>query len=30
MGYLGIEVKAHLPNGKDGTRVTARAKGKAG
>jgi len=28
MGYLGIEVKAHLPNGKDGTRVTARSKGK--
>jgi len=28
MGYLGIEVKTHLPNGKDGTRVTARSKGK--
>lgn len=28
MGLLGIEVKTHLPSGKDGTRVTARSKGK--
>jgi predicted DNA-binding transcriptional regulator AlpA len=28
MGYLGIEVRTHLPNGKDGRRVTARSKGK--
>lgn len=28
MGYLGIEVRTHLPKGKDGNRVTARAKGK--
>ena len=28
MGLLGIEVKTHLPAGKDGTRVTARSKGK--
>ena len=27
MGLLGIEVKTHLPAGKDGTRVTARSKG---
>jgi hypothetical protein len=28
MGYLGIEVRTHIPAGKDGTRVTARSKGK--
>jgi transposase InsO family protein len=28
MRYLNIEVKTHLPAGKDGRRVTARAKGK--
>lgn len=28
MGYLSIVVHAHLPAGKDGRRVTARAKGK--
>lgn len=28
MGYLGIEVRTHMPKGKDGNRVTARAKGK--
>lgn len=28
MGYLGIDVRTHLPNGKDGRRVTARSKGK--
>ncbi len=28
MGYLGIEVRQHMPAGKDGRRVTARAKGK--
>ncbi|MEG3991253.1 hypothetical protein QUA13_29725 [Microcoleus sp. S28C3] len=28
MGYLGVEVCTHLPQGKDGLRVTARAKGK--
>lgn len=28
MDYLGIKVATHLPNGQDGTRVTARAKGK--
>lgn len=28
MGYLGIEVRTHLPAGKDGRRVTARSKGK--
>jgi hypothetical protein len=28
MGYLGIEVRTHLPAGADGRRVTARAKGK--
>ena len=27
-GYLGIEVCTHLPQGKDGRRVTARSKGK--
>jgi hypothetical protein len=28
MGYLGIEVRTHIPAGKDGQRVTARSKGK--
>ncbi|MCA1991193.1 MAG: IS481 family transposase [Coleofasciculus sp. S288] len=28
MGYLGVEVRTHLPQGQDGRRVTARAKGK--
>jgi hypothetical protein len=28
MGYLGIEIRTHLPAGKDGQRVTARSKGK--
>lgn len=28
MNYLGIEVRNHVPKGKDGRRVTARAKGK--
>ena len=28
MGYLGVDVRTHLPKGKDGRRVTARAKGK--
>jgi hypothetical protein len=28
MGYLDIDVRAHLPQGKDGRRVTARSKGK--
>jgi hypothetical protein len=28
MGCLGVEVRTHLPNGKDGRRVTARSKGK--
>jgi hypothetical protein len=28
MGYLGVEVRTHLPQGKDGRRVTARSKGK--
>lgn len=28
MDYLGIEVKTHLPAGKDGNRTTARSKGK--
>lgn len=28
MGCLGIEVKTHLPAGKDGNRTTARSKGK--
>ena len=28
MGYLGIAVRTHMPKGKDGNRVTARAKGK--
>jgi len=28
MNYLGIEVRTHVPKGKDGRRITARAKGK--
>lgn len=28
MGCLGVEVRTHMPQGKDGRRVTARAKGK--
>ncbi len=28
MGYLGVEIHTHLPQGKDGRRVTARSKGK--
>ena len=28
MSYLGVEVRTHLPQGKDGRRVTARSKGK--
>src|ERR1700751_3440794 len=28
MRYLDIDVRAHLPQGKDGQRVTARSKGK--
>lgn len=28
MGYLGVEICTHLPQGKDGRRVTARSKGK--
>ena len=28
MKYLGVEIRTHLPNGKDGRRVTARSKGK--
>ncbi len=28
MSYLGIEIRTHLPKGKDGRRVTARSKGK--
>lgn len=28
MEYLGVKVVTHLPQGKDGRRVTARAKGK--
>lgn len=28
MGYLGVEVRRHMPQGKDGRRITARAKGK--
>lgn len=28
MDYLGIEIRTHLPQGKDGRRVTARSKGK--
>lgn len=28
MGYLGVEVRIHMPKGTDGRRTTARAKGK--
>ena len=28
MKYLGVEIQTHLPQGKDGRRITARAKGK--
>jgi hypothetical protein len=28
MEYMGIEVRSHMPKGKDGRRTTARAKGK--
>ena len=28
MGYLGIEVRTHMPRDSDGNRPTARAKGK--
>ena len=28
MRYLGVDVRTHLPRGKDGRRVTARSKGK--
>jgi len=28
MGYLGIEVRTHMPAGKDGRRTTARSKGR--
>lgn len=28
MDYLGIDVRVHMPRGKDGRRTTARAKGK--
>ncbi len=28
MGYLGIELRCHMPKDSDGRRVTARAKGK--
>ncbi len=28
MGYLGIEIRTHMPRGKDGRRTTARSKGK--
>ncbi len=28
MGYLGVELKAHMPKGSDRRRTTARAKGK--
>ena len=28
MRYLGVEVRTHMPRGKDGRRVTARSKGK--
>jgi hypothetical protein len=28
MGYLGVEVRTHMPQGSDGRRTTARAKGK--
>jgi hypothetical protein len=28
MGYLGVDVRTHIPAGKNGNRVTARSKGK--
>jgi hypothetical protein len=28
LGYLGIELRTHMPAGKDGRRTTARSKGK--
>jgi hypothetical protein len=28
MRYLGVEVRTHMPRGKDGRRITARSKGK--
>jgi hypothetical protein len=28
MGYLGVEVRRHMPRGSDGCRTTARSKGK--
>lgn len=28
MNYLGIQIRCHMPKGKDGRRTTARAKGK--
>lgn len=28
MSYLGVEVRTHMPQGKDGRRITARSKGK--
>ncbi|WP_163576432.1 DDE-type integrase/transposase/recombinase [Halomonas faecis] len=28
MDYLGVQVRTHLPAGKDGRRITARSKGK--
>jgi hypothetical protein len=28
LGYLGVELRTHIPAGKDGRRVTARSKGK--
>jgi hypothetical protein len=28
MKYLGVDVRTHLPQGKDGRRITARSKGK--
>jgi hypothetical protein len=28
LGYLGVDLRTHIPAGKDGKRVTARSKGK--
>lgn len=28
MGYLGVEIKTHMPKGSDGRRTTSRSKGK--
>ena len=28
MQYLGVNIRRHMPKGKDGRRTTARAKGK--